>query len=118
VDTDTVTVRYDHPLKLLADLRAMGETAALFDRPLVPLTKRIVEDVAAIYADRFAAPDGKVVATFEIITLTGWAPHPVQQKPLARGSAKMRLGDALGASQGELSPPTTVIPHETKRSGV
>jgi SAM-dependent methyltransferase len=99
VDTDTVTVRYDHLLKLLADLRAMGETAALFDRPRAPLTKRIVEDMAAIYADRFGAPDGKVAATFEIITLTGWAPHPEQQKPLARGSAKMRLGDALGASR-------------------
>ena len=85
VDTDTVTVRYDHPLKLLADLRAMGETAALFDRPREPLTRRIVEDMAAIYAERFAAPDGKVVATFEIVTLTGWTPHPEQPKPLARG---------------------------------
>ncbi len=97
VDTDKVTVRYDHPLKLLADLRAMGETAALFDRDRAPLTKPIIKDMATIYAERFSTPDGKVVATFEIITLTGWAPHPEQQKPLARGSAKMRLADALGA---------------------
>jgi SAM-dependent methyltransferase len=95
VDIDKVTARYDHPLKLLADLRAMGESAALFDRPRAPLTRRIVEDMAAIYAERFSTPDGKIVATFEIITLTGWAPHPEQPKPLARGSAKMRLGDAL-----------------------
>lgn len=95
VDTDKVTVRYDHPLNLLADLRAMGETAALFDRPRMPLTRRIVEDMSAIYAERFSAPNGKIVATFEIITLTGWAPHPEQPKPLARGSAKIRLGDAL-----------------------
>jgi SAM-dependent methyltransferase len=104
VDTDTVTVRYHHPMKLLADLRAMGETAALFDRPRAPLTKRIVEDMAAIYAERFGDPDGKVVATFEIVTLTGWAPHPTQQKPLQRGSAKMRLADALGGSPSR--PPT------------
>ena len=96
VDTDKVTVRYDHPLKLLADLRAMGETVVLFDRPREPLTRQILRDMAAIYADRFSEPDGRVVATFEIITLTGWAPHPDQQKPLPRGSATMRLGDALG----------------------
>jgi hypothetical protein len=35
-------------------------------------------------------------ATFEIITVTGWAPHESQQKPLKPGSAKMRLADALG----------------------
>ena len=35
-------------------------------------------------------------ATFEIITLTGWAPHASQPKPLQPGSAKMRLADALG----------------------
>ncbi len=104
VDTDTVTVRYDHPLRLLADLRAMGETAALFDRPRAPLTRRIVDDTAAIYAERFGAPDGKVAATFEIVTLTGWAPHPDQQKPLPRGSAKMKLADALGGARSDATP--------------
>ena len=105
VDTDKVTVRYDHPLKLLADLRATGETAALFDRDRAPLTKRILEDMSAIYAERFSAPDGRIVATFEIITLTGWAPHPEQQKPLARGSAKMRLADALTTRRSDSEDP-------------
>ena len=50
----------------------------------------------ALYVERFAQPDGKVPVTFEIITLTGWAPHESQQKPLKPGSAKMRLADALG----------------------
>jgi hypothetical protein len=49
-----------------------------------------------IYQQRFAEPDGRVPATFEIITVTGWAPHERQQKPLRPGSAKMRLADALG----------------------
>ena len=96
IDTDLVTVRYDHPLKLLADLRAMGETNALFERPKAPLTRRALARACELYVQRHAAPDGKVPATFEILTLTGWAPHPDQQKPLRPGSAKARLADALG----------------------
>ena len=96
VDTDAVTVRYDHPLKLMADLRAMGETGALIDRPSLPLTKGLLARTCEIYAETFAGPDGRIPAMFEIITLTGWAPHPDQQKPLRPGSAKARLADALG----------------------
>jgi SAM-dependent methyltransferase len=95
VDTDTVTVRYAHPLKLLADLRAMGETSALIERPRAPLTRGVLQLACDLYAERHALADGRVEATFEIVTLTGWAPHPDQQKPLRPGSAKMRLADAL-----------------------
>ena len=97
VDVDRITVRYDHALHLMADLRAMGETSVLVDHPAAPLTRSILDRACAIYAERFAQPDGRIVATFEIVTLTGWAPHPDQQQPLARGSAKMRLADALSA---------------------
>jgi SAM-dependent methyltransferase len=96
-DVDRIIVRHDHPMKLLADLRAMGETNALADRPRAPLTRPILARAFALYAERFADPDGRLPATFEIITLTGWAPHPAQPKPLRPGSAKMRLADALGA---------------------
>lgn len=95
VDTDLVTVRYDHPLKLVADLRAMGESAALIQRPAAPLTRDVLQLACDLYARRHAGPDGRVEASFEIITLTGWAPHPAQQQPLAPGSARMRLADAL-----------------------
>ena len=95
VDTDAVTVRYDHPLGLLADLRAMGETGALLDRPALPLTKGLLARTCEIYSETFAGPGGRIPATFEIITLTGWAPHPDQQQPLRPGSAKARLADAL-----------------------
>jgi SAM-dependent methyltransferase len=98
-DIDTLAVRYDHPLKLMADLRAMGETSVLFERPSRPLTRRVLARTCELYAERFAAPDGRVTATFEIVTLTGWAPHPDQQQPLRPGSAKMRLADALGARE-------------------
>ena len=99
VDLDRVTVRYSHPLKLIADLRAMGETNVLTDRARRPLSRAVLARACAIYAERFADPDGRVRATFDILTLTGWAPHPDQQQPLRPGSAKMRLADDLGVRE-------------------
>lgn len=101
-DVDRVTVRYSHPLKLLADLRAMGETSVLAERHPKPLTRQVLGRAFQIYAERFAEPDGRLPATFEILTLTGWAPDPSQQKPLKPGSAKMRLADALGVVENPL----------------
>ena len=94
-DVDRVTVRYEHPLRLLADLRAMGETNALTDRARRPLSRAVLARMSEIYAERFSLPDGRVYATFEIVSAAGWAPHPSQQQPLRPGSAKMRLADAL-----------------------
>ncbi|MCA6302371.1 MAG: methyltransferase domain-containing protein [Phenylobacterium sp.] len=96
-DVDRVTVRYDHPLRLMADLRRMGETSVLAERHPRPLTRAVLQRAFEIYARDFADPDGRLPATFEILTLTGWSPSETQQKPLRPGSAKMRLADALGA---------------------
>ena len=101
-DVDRVTVRYAHPLKLLADLRAMGETSVLADRHPKPLTRAVLGRAFELYVERFAEADGRVPATFEILTLTGWTPDPGQQQPLKPGSAKMRLADALGAIEHPL----------------
>jgi SAM-dependent methyltransferase len=101
-DVDRVTVRYEHPLKLLADLRQMGETSVLADRHPRGLTRTILARAAEIYVERFAGADGRVPATFEILTLTGWAPHESQQQPLKPGSAKVRLADALGVTEHRL----------------
>ncbi len=95
-DLDRVTVRYDHPLKLIGDLRRMGETNALADGRGRPLSRPVLARAMALYQERFSDPDGRVRATFDIMTMTGWAPHPIQQQPLKPGSAKMRLADALG----------------------
>jgi SAM-dependent methyltransferase len=73
-DVDRVTVTYDHPLKLAADLRQMGETSVLADRHPKPLTRALLARTTEIYLERFATPDGRAPATFEIVTLTGWAP--------------------------------------------
>lgn len=73
-DVDKVTVTYEHPLKLLYDLRQMGETSVLADRHPKKLTRPLLNRMAELYLERFGTPDGRVPATFEIITLTGWAP--------------------------------------------
>lgn len=73
-DVDTVTVTYEHPLKLLLDLRAMGETAALADRHPHKLTRTLLSRTFEVYVERFGLPGGRIPATFEIVTLTGWAP--------------------------------------------
>ncbi|MHB8285834.1 MAG: methyltransferase domain-containing protein [Caulobacteraceae bacterium] len=98
-DVDRVTVRYDNPLKLMADLRAMGETNILHARPRKPLTRAVLARTFEIYVERFGSPDGRIPATFEIISLTGWAAHESQQTALKPGSAKMRLADALGVHE-------------------
>jgi hypothetical protein len=87
---------HDEMRRLIADLRAMGETSVLVDRSRKPLGRRVLLRAMELYQERFAEPDGRVPATFEIVTVTGWAPHDSQQKPLRPGSAKMRLADALG----------------------
>lgn len=98
-DVETVTVRYGDPFGLMRDLRAMGLANALVERRKAPLRRATLLRAAAIYAERFADPDGRVRATFEMIWLSGWAPHESQQKPLRPGSAKSRLADALGVPE-------------------
>lgn len=99
IDTDRFTVRYDTMFHLMRDLRAMGATNALADRDPRPLTRSIVARAAGLYAERFSDPDGRIRATFELISLSGWAPHESQPKPLKPGSATMRLEDALLAAR-------------------
>jgi SAM-dependent methyltransferase len=98
-DVDRVTVRYDHLLNLIADLRGMGETSVLVEGAGRPLTRPLLARAADIYAERFAGPDGRLAATFEILTLTGWSPHASQPQPLRPGSARARLADALGTRE-------------------
>jgi SAM-dependent methyltransferase len=98
-DVDRVTVRYDSVFGLMHDLRRMGATNALLSRRRTPLKRATLHRMAEIYAQRFADDDGRIRATFEIVWLSGWAPHPDQQQPLKPGSAKTRLADALGTSE-------------------
>ena len=98
-DNDARTVRYGHPLRLLQDIRGMGETAAFADAAAPALTRQILLRMVSVYAGRFSDEDGRVRATFEFVTLSGWAPSPDQPKPRRPGSATIRLSDALGVKE-------------------
>ncbi|MBM3609171.1 MAG: SAM-dependent methyltransferase, partial [Alphaproteobacteria bacterium] len=92
---------YANLFALMGDLRAMGSTNVLTARARKTLRRSIVLRAAELYQSMFADADGRIRATFEIIWLSGWAPHESQQKPLAPGSAKMRLADALGVRENK-----------------
>ena len=94
-DVDTITVRYDTMFGLLRDLRAMGATSALAERPRRPARRELFRRAAELYAERHSDRDGRVRATFSIVWLSGWAPHESQQKPLRPGSAQASLRDFL-----------------------
>lgn len=98
-DIDRVTVRYASPLALMHDLRRMGAANALTERRKKPLRRATLQRLFEVYAERFADADGRIRATFEIVWLSGWAPHQSQQQPLRPGSAKARLADALRTTE-------------------
>ena len=98
-DVDRITARYASPLALMHDLRRMGATNPLIERSRHPLRRATLARVTEVYRERFADSDGRIRATFEIVWLSGWAPHESQQQPLAPGSARRRLADALGAKE-------------------
>jgi SAM-dependent methyltransferase len=98
-DVERLTVRYSSPFILMSELRRMGATNALAERRRTPLRRATLKRMVEIYARRFGDRDGKVRATFEVIWLSGWAPHDSQQRPLRPGAARMRLADALGTTE-------------------
>ena len=109
VDSDIITVRYQNPLKLLHDLRAMGETNAVLERRKSPMRRATLMTAMSNYIEKYADDDGRVPATFHILTMTAWAPAANQQKPLQPGSATSRLADALDVNEislGEKADPT------------
>jgi hypothetical protein len=102
VDMDRFTVSYSKLSSLINDLRDLGLSNVLSARDTRPLPRNWLKSLQDNYAAHFARADGKLNATFEIIWMTGWAPHESQQKPLKPGSAKMRLADALKTDETKL----------------
>lgn len=94
-DVDRITVRYDNAFALISDLRRMGATNILNERSRKFLRRATLLRMVEIYAERFSDPDGRIRATFDIVWMSGWSPHESQQKPLAPGSAKASLADAV-----------------------
>jgi len=102
VDSEIVTVTYEHIFKLMSDIRGMGESNVIAARDKRYVGRDFFMKAAQHYAENFAESDGRISASFEIIFLIGWAPHESQQKPLQPGSAENRLADALKAEETKL----------------
>ena len=96
-DVDAVTVRYENMFRLMADLRGMGETAAMAGMPRHFTRRDVILRAVEIYGTRHEGADGRIPATFQVVWLTGWAPDPSQQRPARPGSATVRLEDVLKA---------------------
>jgi len=98
-DADSIAVTYPSALALMREIKALGASNMLHARSRRPVTRGLLARACQLYEQRFALPDGRVPATFEIVTLTAWAPHDSQQRPLRPGSASHRLADALGVRE-------------------
>lgn len=98
-DVDTVTVTYDSALSLMRELRGMGESNAVAARRKGFSRRATLLEAAALYDRKFRDADGRLPATFQIVYLSGWAPHESQPKPLKPGSAAQRLADALDTDE-------------------
>jgi SAM-dependent methyltransferase len=98
-DSDRIEVTYPDALALMRDLRRMGEANAILERRRRFTRRATIARAAAIYQDLFGRPDGRIPASFQLITLTAWAPHESQQKPLRPGSAAHRLAEVLGTKE-------------------
>ncbi|HLO75497.1 MAG TPA: methyltransferase domain-containing protein [Magnetospirillum sp.] len=104
VDADTVDVTYGDPMRLLADLRGMGETNAVAEQRKGFSRRATLLHALGRYQDLFADADGRVPATFQVLTMTAWTPHPSQQQPLPPGAGKASLAEALRGDCGPLPP--------------
>lgn len=101
VDTDKVTVDYASLINLFQDLRGMGQTNILSERTRQPLSRNVLQRAIEIYTEKHGRSDGRIAVSFEILHVAGWAPHASQQKPLAPGSGKMPLQQALNQASAK-----------------
>ncbi len=101
---DSTLIKGDYPsmIHLMQELRGMGEGNALAGRTRAPTRSKLFDHASTLYARHYGNPQGRILATFEFVTLTGWAPDESQQKPLRPGSARQRLADALAVPEIKL----------------
>lgn len=105
VDRDRIQVTYEHAFSLMADLRLMGETNALRERRRGFTRRATMLTAAEEYLRKYADDAGRLIANFEIVYLTAWAPGPGQPQPLRPGSATRRLADALRTEEHDPEEP-------------
>ena len=101
IDADTVTATYADAIRLMRELRGMGEANAQMGRARNFTRRDALFRTAEIYRDEFGDEDGRIPASFELVTLTGWSPDASQPKPLKPGSGKTSLAEVLGKKIGQ-----------------
>lgn len=104
VDADTIDVAYADPMRLLADLRGMGEANAVAEQRKTLTRRATMLHALNRYQELFAGTDGRVAASFQVLTMTAWAPHPSQQQPLPPGAGQASLAQALRGECGAMKP--------------
>ncbi|KAF2884906.1 hypothetical protein ILUMI_21277 [Ignelater luminosus] len=97
IDTDEIVITYPSMFELMWDLKGMAESNAATNR-VIHLHRGTQFAAAAIYQELYGKYDpetGKstVPATFQIINMLGWKPHPKQPKPVERGTGEVSLKD-------------------------
>ncbi len=97
-DHDTLTLTYEHPLKLLRELKAMGENNHLLAQEKGALPRHFFAELCDYYQQHYALENGRISAAIELVTLTAWAPHESQQQPARRGSGQVSMKDFLTSS--------------------
>jgi SAM-dependent methyltransferase len=115
-DAEIVTVTYASLLDLMRELRAMGGGNVLQSRKKTPLARGTLKRAEQIYRERHSVEGGKIGASFEFVYLCGWAPDASQQKPLAPGSAKVRLADALRTTEHSAGDKVAFSPRKRRDS--
>jgi SAM-dependent methyltransferase len=95
-DSESLTVTYPDALALMHELRAMGASNMLRGRRRTPMRRATLARALACYRETFALANGRVPATFEIITLTAWAPAEISE----RGATSKMLAPAARSRTG------------------
>ena len=93
IDSEKLTLSYEHMNDLIRELRRAGEANCLIERMTHMEKKAFFETASSYYATHFSDREKRICCTAELLSMTAWKPHESQQKPLARGSAAMHLGD-------------------------
>jgi NADH dehydrogenase [ubiquinone] 1 alpha subcomplex assembly factor 5 len=104
VDADVVPITYGDSMRLMVDLRGMGEANAVAEQRKTLTRRNTLLAALARYQELFAGPDGRLPATFQVLTMTAWKPHPSQQQPARPGSATASLADLVGHGCGPQKP--------------
>lgn len=113
-DGFTRRVLYGDLMRLVSDLRGMGEVNALAARHRAPLRRAVLARAVQLYSGQFADDQGRLVATVETLFLTGWAPSADQPRPLRPGAAATRLADALGTVETPLGDALVAAPRRSE----